>query len=178
MGFNSRNKTDSAVSSADSTHIPATPKSQIFLTSNVFRKIGIYAIAILLLLTLVGSASALSGETIYVNNSTFTFVGSGGSSSTTSGIPSVDARGNLVSEWGLDDNYILAEDILINSFFYGPIGGSNNVFGGGNSIFTGSFDGNGHTITIDYDGKISGFSNQSETLFGSDNKNTMSGIFG
>ena len=171
MGFSSHNNTDSAVSSADGIHtLQATQKSQSFLTSNVFRKIGICTIAILLLLTLVGSASALSGETIYVNNSTFSLVGDGGSSSTSSNIPGVDARGNSVSEWGLDDNYILDEDILINTFFYNPRGSQN--------LFIGSFDGNGHTITIDYDGKISGFVNQSETLFGSDNKNSVSGIFG
>ena len=173
MGFNSRNNTGSAVSSADGPHsIQATQKSKSFLTSSGFRKIGIYAIAILLLLTLVGSASALSGETIYVNNSTFNLIGDGV-------IGQPDATGSFTPvEWGLDDNYILVEDIHVNIFHYGPIGGSNNVLSSGNSIFTGSFDGNGHTITIDYDGKISGFSNQSETLFGSDNKNNMSGIFG
>jgi len=171
MGFNSRNNTDSAVSSAGGIHtIQATPK-QSFLTSNVFRKIGICAIAILLLLTLVGAAAAASGETIYVNNSTFKFVGDGT-------LNQKDARNQSISEWGLDDHYILDEDIHINIFIYSPIGGSQSVFGGGYSIFSGSFDGNGHTITIDYDGKISGFSNQSETLFGSDNNNAVSGMFG
>ncbi|MDR0767657.1 MAG: hypothetical protein LBE57_04375 [Methanosarcinales archaeon] len=95
------------------------------------------------------------GDTIYVNGELFVHIGDGGQRG--------DAYGTLVT-WSLDAQYILIEDVDLALYAFAPIGQPDRFIGPGetdiNGVqkkpdggFTGTFDGQNHTIsnlTINY----------------------------
>jgi len=99
---------------------------------------------------LIGSAVA-AVETIHLNQTNFQYIGAG----TGGPIPAIDATGSTITDWGLDDNYILTESIDLTGITLSI--GSGTLSNGANlnefdavdatSPFTGTFDGRDHIIS-------------------------------